>query len=73
MTDSEIIDRLGGTSCVAAIFGIRPPSVSDWRLNGIPTARRQTLALMYPDIVPKDWGPSRQGSIESSADSLAAA
>jgi len=58
MTDSELIDKLGGTSRVAEIFGIKPPSVSDWRDKGIPKARRQTLALLYPDVVPSDWLPT---------------
>lgn len=58
MTDSEIIDKLGGTSAVAAIFGIEPPSVSEWRKAGIPMARKQTLALMYPGQVPDEWRPA---------------
>lgn len=57
MTDSEVIDRLGGTFKVAAIFGIEPPSVSEWRRQGIPNARKQTLALMYPNLVPEEWRP----------------
>jgi hypothetical protein len=57
MTDSEIIDKLGGTTAVAAIFEIEPPSVSEWRINGIPKPRRQTLALLFPKKVPKSWLP----------------
>jgi hypothetical protein len=57
MNDSYIIDRLGGTCAVAEIFGISAPSVSGWRENGIPSARRQTLALMFPSKVPKSWLP----------------
>ncbi|MNL41006.1 hypothetical protein D3C87_1633910 [compost metagenome] len=48
-TDSEIIDRLGGTTEVARICQIKPPSVSEWRATGIPSARRQYLALLRPD------------------------
>lgn len=48
-TDSEIIDRLGGTTEVARICQIKPPSVSEWRSTGIPPARRQFLALLRPD------------------------
>jgi len=48
-TDSEIIDRLGGTTEVARICQIKPPSVSEWRSSGIPSARRQFLALLRPD------------------------
>lgn len=35
----EIIDRLGGTVAVARLFGIAAPSVSNWRINGIPKGR----------------------------------
>lgn len=48
-TDSEIIDRLGGTTEVARICQIKPPSVSEWRVTGIPPARRQYLELLRPD------------------------
>jgi len=47
-SDSEIIDRLGGTTEVARICQIKPPSVSEWRSSGIPPARRQFLALLNP-------------------------
>jgi hypothetical protein len=57
MSDSDIIDAIGGTSAVAAIFQITSASVSGWRERGIPKARRQTLALMFPDKVPPDWRP----------------
>lgn len=46
---SAVIDRLGGTSAVAKICDIKPPSVHEWRLNGIPKARLQFLRLAYPD------------------------
>jgi hypothetical protein len=56
-TDSEIIDLLGGTTVVAGLFDLKPPSVSEWREKGIPQARKQTLALLYPDKTPPDWRP----------------
>ncbi|WP_204274200.1 hypothetical protein [Stenotrophomonas maltophilia] len=49
LTASEIIDRLGGTTEVARICQIKPPSVSEWRSSGIPPARRQFLELLRPD------------------------
>lgn len=61
-TDSEIIDVLGGTKVVADIFEIEPPSVSEWRKRGIPKARKQTLALMFPNKVPADWLPSKNNA-----------
>lgn len=47
-TASEIIDRLGGTTEVARICKIKPPSVSEWRATGIPPARQQYLELLRP-------------------------
>lgn len=55
MTDSEVIDKLGGTTAVADIFQIKPPSVTAWRENGIPVYRKQTLALLFPGLVPDSW------------------
>ena len=54
--DSELIDAMGGTTAVAIMCRIKPPSVSDWRKHGIPSARRQYLELRRPDIFgqPKD-------------------
>lgn len=49
LTASEIIDRLGGTTEVARICQIKPPSVSEWRISGIPPARRQFLELLKPE------------------------
>ncbi|WP_237133779.1 Cro/CI family transcriptional regulator [Pseudohongiella sp. O18] len=65
MTDSQIIDLLGGTAKVASIFGIEPASVSGWRKAGIPAARKQTLCLLFPDKTPAEWGPNSQ--VEDSA------
>ena len=45
-----IIDSLGGTLAVAKLFRIKPPSVSGWRKNGIPSARMDYLMLAYPHL-----------------------
>ena len=50
MNDSDIIDALGGTTEVARLCKVQPPSVSGWRNNGIPRARRQFLELLRPDV-----------------------
>lgn len=50
MNNSKIIDELGGTSAVAKLCEVKPSSVSEWRINGIPNARRQYLALLRPDV-----------------------
>jgi hypothetical protein len=44
MTDSDVIDALGGTKVVAAMFGVQPSAVSNWRAEGIPLRRRFRLA-----------------------------
>jgi phage terminase Nu1 subunit (DNA packaging protein) len=48
--DSALIDLLGGTSAVARICKVKQPSVSQWRKDGIPSARRQFLELLRPDV-----------------------
>jgi hypothetical protein len=48
--DSALIDQLGSTSAVAAMFSVRPQAVSQWRRHGIPAARRQTMVLMRPEV-----------------------
>tara|TARA_R110000823_G_scaffold293109_2_gene411920 strand:+ start:932 stop:1150 length:219 start_codon:yes stop_codon:yes gene_type:complete len=63
MNESSLIDKLGGTCAVAAMFGVCPAAVSIWRKSGIPNARRQTLALMYPGKVPKSWLPQAPKTI----------
>ena len=39
-TADEVINALGGTSAVAAKFGVDPSAISHWRKDGIPAARR---------------------------------
>lgn len=56
---STLIDLLGGTSAVAQLFEISAASVSEWRRNGIPKARMQTLRLLRPDLFQPTGG---QGS-----------
>ena len=48
--DAALIDQLGGTSAVADLCRIKPPSVSEWKRNGIPPARRDFLRLLRPDV-----------------------
>lgn len=45
-----IIDRLGGTSVVARLCKIKPPSVHGWRKNGIPPARLMYFQAIRPDV-----------------------
>lgn len=46
---TQIIEALGDTAAVARMFGIRMPSVSEWKRAGIPPAR-----LMYLEAVHKE-------------------
>lgn len=46
---NAVITKLGGTTKVASIFGIKPPSVSLWRQHGIPKPRLMYLRLAYPE------------------------
>jgi len=48
--DSEIIDALGGTTKVAAIFNLKKPSISKWRITGIPESRKMYLKVVYPNL-----------------------
>jgi hypothetical protein len=50
MNDAEIIEKLGGTFAVAKLCRVKPPSVSEWKRDGIPSARRQFLELLRPDV-----------------------
>ena len=48
---SDVIDRLGGTAAVARMCDIKPPSVSEWRRNGIPKPWLKFLRLARPDVL----------------------
>lgn len=54
MTPSQLIDALGGTFKVAEICGVSAPSVSAWRLRGMPKARLQFFQATRPDIFDVD-------------------
>lgn len=41
---------MGGTSAVAKICRVQPPSVSEWRYSGIPEARRMYLEILFPEV-----------------------
>ena len=50
MTDSDLIDKAGGTRVVAELCKVTDGAVSQWRDNGIPDARRMFLELALPDV-----------------------
>ncbi|MDN2710644.1 hypothetical protein O0880_14560 [Janthinobacterium sp. SUN118] len=50
LTPDEIIDALGGTSKTARLCGVKDPSVSEWRKEGIPPARLMFLRLARPKV-----------------------
>lgn len=61
MTPTQLIDKLGGTAEVARLCNVKPPSVTQWRTNGIPQARLMFLKLARPDVFTEaanDSGPA---------------
>ncbi|MDR5833332.1 carph-isopro domain-containing protein [Caballeronia sp. LZ034LL] len=63
MSPSLLIDALGGTTAVARLLGITPPSVHAWRKGGIPDDKLIRLApfaekrgiCQRRDLRPADW------------------
>ena len=53
MNTNEIIDLLGGTFAVAKMCQISPPSVSQWRNNGLPGDK---LVLLATELEKKSNG-----------------
>lgn len=49
-TDTEIIERLGGTTKTAVLCEVTAQAVSQWRVNGIPRAQRKFLRAVRPDV-----------------------
>jgi len=47
----KVIEALGDTAEVARMFGVRMPSVSDWKKSGIPKARMMYLRAVRPDAL----------------------
>ena len=64
MNASEIIDALGGTTEVARMCNVRPPSVSEWKVKGIPEARRMYLQVLRPDVFRSAEARSRENTPE---------
>jgi len=65
LSDSSIIDLLGGTTKVAKMVGVTPNAVSMWRKNNIPHAQFVFLAatlekeshglITRKDLFPKSY------------------
>ena len=71
MDTNQIIDALGGTSAVARMCEIRPPSVSGWRARGrIPKAQLMYLKLARPDVFGKDKKRKKLGSGDTVKDDI---
>jgi hypothetical protein len=49
---NKVINGMGGTKAVADLLDIKPPSVSEWRVYGLPRARKPHLQLLRPDLFP---------------------
>lgn len=66
----SVIKALGGTSVVAAMCKVRPPSVTEWRRRGIPLARLPDIerasngAVRCDDLRPDvEWLRDRAGEV----------
>jgi hypothetical protein len=57
--DSELIDKLGGTTKAAEFFDVSAPSISEWRKTGLPRARMMYLRLARPDLFGEDRRKSK--------------
>ena len=65
LTDSAIIDLLGGTTKVAKLVGVSPNAVSMWRKNNIPASQYAFLGAILEkeshglitrkDLFPQSW------------------
>ena len=65
MTDSQIIDLLGGPAAISRKLGISSPAVCLWRKAGIPKDKRMYLAaeierltegkLSRKTMFPEEW------------------
>ena len=49
---SDLIEQLGGTSAVARMTGVAPPSVTAWRTRGIPADRCPAIERATAGAVP---------------------
>ncbi len=78
LTDTEIIDALGGNAKVADLCECSRQAVQQWRADGIPKARRLYLKAIRPDLFrplesaqvgqhDADGGPSDTGTTDEPA------
>lgn len=47
---NRLIDELGGTTVVARMCDIQPPSVSEWRIKGVPKPWLKFIRCSRPDL-----------------------
>ena len=62
MNTNHIIDLLGGTFAVAKMCRVSPPSVSQWRNNGIPADK---LVLVAGELERKSKGKFSRKEIQN--------
>lgn len=63
-TSNEIIDALGGTVAVARLCEVQPPSVSEWRQNGIPRARLLFLKAVKGNVLCRFIDPAPPSNLD---------
>ena len=62
MNTNHIIDLLGGTFAVAKMCRVSPPSVSQWRNNGIPADK---LVMVAGELEKKSEGKFSRKEIQN--------
>jgi DNA-binding transcriptional regulator Cro len=53
LTDSQIIDLLGGTTAVAKMCKVSPPAVAQWKNKGIPYDK---MVFLGAELEKKSYG-----------------
>lgn len=48
--EAEIIEKMGGTTAVAELFGMTTQNVSRWKRHGFPKAWQRVLEKERPDL-----------------------
>jgi DNA-binding transcriptional regulator YdaS (Cro superfamily) len=77
MNSNELIEKLGGTCAVAELVGVKPPSVSEWKLGSIPDSKLIRLAVVAEEkgiatrksLFPNNWAeiwPELVGNVRQS-------
>lgn len=67
---ARVIDAAGGVSALAALLGVKPPTVSQWKAGVRPVPPRLVIVMArhWPDLIsvsdlrPDVFGPAEEAS-----------